>query len=63
MGFTHKARIFGIIPGFFDMKTDAWIARSPILEPIADLLAFFWMAMRQVRGEHPDFMFELVCDI
>ena len=58
-GCTHKARIFGIVPGFIEPETALWVSRSDLLAPIEGALAFFWATLRQMRGEEPDFMFEV----
>lgn len=59
IGCTHHARFMGIIPGFF-LEADAlWVSRSDLLNPIESLLVFLWVTLRQLRGEEPDFMFEV----
>lgn len=62
-GATHSARIFGIIPGFYGMDNNLWISRSDLLNPLEDLLAFIWAAIREMRGEEPDAMFDVGEDI
>lgn len=59
LGCTHRARFMGIIPGFFSEADGLWVSRSELLNPLEDFLAFIWAAMRQMRGEDPDFMFEV----
>lgn len=59
LGCTHRARFMGIIPGFIEPDEMVWVSRSDLLNPIEDLLCFIWAAMRQMRGEEPDFMFEI----
>jgi hypothetical protein len=61
IGCTHYARSFGIIPGFYGEEgQDAlWLPRSMLLIPVENLLAFIWMTMREMRGEEPDFMFQI----
>lgn len=58
-GATHHARLFGIVPGFYGEGSNIWIGRSDLLNPFEDVLAFVWSAMRAIRGEEPDFMFEV----
>jgi hypothetical protein len=61
IGCTHYARSFGIIPGFYGEEgMDAlWLPRSSLLVPIENLLAFLWVTLREMRGEEPDFMFQI----
>lgn len=59
MGCTHRARFMGIIPGFYGESESLWVSRSDLLNPIEDFLAFIWTSMRAMRGEEPDFMFEI----
>ena len=63
LGCTHHARFMGIIPGFFGIDTDVWVSRSDLLNPLESLLVFIWVSMRQMRGEEPDFMFEIMGEI
>ncbi len=58
-GCTHHAKFMGLIPGFFSEENGLWVSRSDLLNPIEDALAFIWAAMRQMRGEEPDFMFAI----
>lgn len=44
MGCTHKARIFGIIPGFWNDDMHSWVSRSDILNPVEDALGWLWSA-------------------
>ena len=58
-GCTHHARFMGIIPGFLDPAGGLWISRSDLLNPVEDFLCFIWVNMRLLRGEEPDFMWEV----
>lgn len=63
MGCTHRARFMGVIPGFIEPNEAAWVSRSDLLNPLEDALVWVWMTMRRMRGEEPDFMFEIVGEI
>lgn len=63
IGCTHRGRFMGIIPGFIDPDRVLWVSRSDLLNPIEDLLAVIWATMRELRGEEPDFMFEVGAEI
>jgi hypothetical protein len=60
LGCTHRARFMGIIPGFYGENEGLWVSRSDLLCPIEDVLVFIWATVRRLRGEQPDFMFEVV---
>jgi len=57
IGCTHKARMHGIIPGFFSEGEGLWVSRSDLFNPIEDALTALWVFMREWRGEDPDFLF------
>jgi len=59
LGCTHKARFMGIVPGFIDPNRAMWVSRSDALNPLEDALVWIWVAMRKMRGEEPDFMFQV----
>lgn len=63
LGCTHRARFLGLIPGFFDPESGLWVSRSDLLNPIEDALMWMWATMRRLRGEEPDFMFEIGAEI
>ena len=63
LGCTHHARMFGIIPGFFNPEMALWVSRSDLLNPIEDALSWLWVTIRQLRGEEPDFGFCLTGEI
>jgi len=58
-GAIHSARFMGIIPGFYGEDNSLWISRSDLLNPIEDALVWVWVTMREMRGEEPDFMFDV----
>ena len=62
LGCTHHARYCGIVPGFARAEPDhefLWVSRSDLLSPLEDILTCFWVAIRQLRGEDPDFFFTI----
>lgn len=65
IGFTHRARVFGIVPGFLKDPYGecCWMNRSDLLNPIEDLLSFFWVNMRIARGDEPDFGFMILGEL
>lgn len=54
LGCTHRARVFGIVPGYFDIDRHLWVPLSDLLNPVEDLLSFIWVTMRRLRNEEPD---------
>ena len=54
-GCTHRARMHGVIPGFWS-DDGLWVSRSDLLNPFEDLLSWVWVNLRLMRGEDPDFM-------
>lgn len=63
LGCTHRARFLGLVPGFIEPDQCIWVSRSDLLNPIEDVLNFIWQTMRWMRGEEPDFMFEVGAEI
>ena len=59
LGCTHHGIFFGLIPGFIDPDRMLWVSRSDLLAPVEDFLSAIWSTFRALRGEEPDFMFEI----
>ena len=62
LGATNYGRFCGLIPGF--LADDGaggvlWIPRSDLFAPLEDLLASMWVALREMRGDAPDFAFSV----
>ena len=49
-GCTHKARIFGVIPGFFNPETRMWVSRSDLLNPVEDLFGMIYQFVAMASG-------------
>jgi hypothetical protein len=59
LGCTHHALYMGLIPGFFREKDALWVPRSDLLYPFEWAVTWIWQAMRAMRGEDGDFMFDI----
>lgn len=65
LGFTHRGRLFGIIPGYVEDAGGEliWASKSDLLNPVEDFLSFIWVNLREIRGEEPYFLFIITGEI
>ena len=59
-GCTHRARMYGVLPGFFNPENNLWVSRSDLLNPIEDLINWgFGVFLFLSNQDHPGFPFSI----
>lgn len=59
IGCTHRARLFGVIPGYYGMASGLWVPKSDVLLPVEWVFERMWWLILDICGDERDFSFQL----